>query len=184
MKVLFVVLSCVMLSSVARGQDPAKSPLKAVADLDISRYVGTWHEIARLPFRFQDQCVGDVTATYSLRPDGNLTVVNRCRTKDGGISEASGIAKRASANGPNSKLKVRFAPGWLSFLPFVWGDYWVIDLAPDYSYAAIGEPGRTYLWVLSRTPSIDETVLQRVLEGVRQNGYDLSRLIRTPTSGR
>jgi apolipoprotein D and lipocalin family protein len=155
-----------------------------VADLDITRYVGTWHEIARLPFRFQDQCVSDVTATYSLRPDGNITVVNRCRTKDGGTSEASGIAKRASADGPNSKLKVRFAPGWLSFLPFVWGDYWVIELAPDYSYAVVGEPGRAYLWVLSRTPSMDEAVLERVLEAVRQSGYDLSRLIRTPTSGR
>jgi apolipoprotein D and lipocalin family protein len=184
MKLLFVVLSCVMLSAEAGGQDSAKAPLQAVADLDITRYVGTWHEIARLPFRFQDQCVSDVTATYSLRPDGNITVVNRCRTKDGGTSEASGIAKRASADGPNSKLKVRFAPGWLSFLPFVWGDYWVIELAPDYSYAVVGEPGRAYLWVLSRTPSMDEAVLERVLEAVRQSGYDLSRLIRTPTSGR
>lgn len=184
MKATIAVLACLMLSAVAGGQEPPKPPLQVVAGLDLARYMGTWHEVARLPFRFEKQCVADVTATYALQPDGNVTVVNRCRKNDGSLSEARGVAKKASAGGPNTKLKVRFAPAWLSFLPMVWGDYWVIDLAPDYSYAVVGEPGRTYLWVLSRTPSMDEALLQRALESVRKNGYDLSGLIRTPTSAR
>ena len=178
------LMSFLMLASVACAQEATKAPLKAVAGMDLDRYMGTWYEVARLPFRFQDQCASDVTATYTLQSDGSVLVVNRCQTKDGGVSEARGIAKRASADGPNTKLKVRFAPAWLSFLPFVWGDYWVIELAPDYTHVAVGEPGRKYLWILSRAPSMDEATLQRVLEKVRENGYDLARLTRTQASAK
>ena len=171
-----------MLASAAFAQEPRRPPLRVVSDVDLPRYMGTWYEIARLPFRFEAQCVSDVTATYTLLDDGNVAVVNRCRTKDGGISEAKGLARRDSKDGPGTKLKVRFAPAWLSFLPFVWGDYWIIDLAPDYSHAAIGEPGRKYLWILARTPSIDETTLNDIRGRLEKNGYDLSQLIRSGTS--
>jgi apolipoprotein D and lipocalin family protein len=182
MKTPLALMAVLVLAAVGRAQEPVKAPLKAVGGMDLERYMGTWHEVARLPFRFQDQCVGDVTATYTMQADGSVLVVNRCRTRDGSVSEARGAARKADASGPSTKLKVRFAPAWLSRLPFVWGDYWVIELAPDYSYVAVGEPGRKYLWVLSRTPSMEEATLQRVLEKVREHDYDLARLIRTRSS--
>ncbi len=184
MKTVLALMAMLMLATMGGAQAPAKAPLKAVAGMDLNRYMGTWYEVARLPFRFQDQCAGDVTATYAVQPDGSVSVVNRCRTKDGSVSEARGVARKADADGPDTRLKVRFAPAWLSFLPLVWGNYWVIDLAPDYSYAAVGEPGRKYLWILSRTPAMEEAQLQHVLEKVRENGYDLARLVRTRNSAR
>jgi apolipoprotein D and lipocalin family protein len=180
MKTVLALMAVPMLTAVAEPQ----VRLKAVPGMDLNRYMGTWYEVARLPFRFQDRCVGDVTATYAVQSDDSVGVVNRCRTEDGTVTEARGVARKADAGGPDTKLRVRFAPAWLSFLPFVWGDYWVIDLAPDYSYAAVGEPGRKYLWILSRTPSMEEATLQHVLEKVRENGYDLARLIRTRNSAR
>ena len=169
-----------MLASVAVAQEPAKAPLPVVPDVDLARYMGTWHEVARLPFKYQADCVGEVTATYSRLENGNVLVVNRCRLKDGTINEARGLAKRAGKDEPAGKLKVRFAPAWLSVLPFVWGDYWITVLAPDYSYVAVGEPKRKYLWILSRTPTMEETTLQGVLEQVKARGYDLAGLIRPP----
>jgi apolipoprotein D and lipocalin family protein len=146
--------------------------------------MGTWYEIARLPNWFQKQCAGEVTATYTLLDDGAIKVVNRCRKETGQTAEAEGRAKRASGDGPNTKLRVRFAPRILSFLPFVWGNYWIIVLSPDYSYAVVGDPARKYLWVLSRTSTMDDTTLQSVLDQVKQKGYDLTGLIRTMQSSR
>jgi len=141
-----------------------------------------WYEIARLPNSFQQQCIEDVTATYTLIDDGTIKVVNKCRKSNGEIDEAEGKVKRASDDTSCAKLKVRFAPAILSFLPFVWGDYWIIDLASDYSYAVVGEPTRKYLWVLSRTPVMDETTLTLILDRIKVKGYDLSGLIRTRQS--
>ncbi len=164
---------------VGAAQESPEQPLDVVPAVNLARYAGTWYEIARLPNRFQEQCVGDVTATYTLLDNGEIRVVNRCRKESGEIDEAEGRARLASDDGPNTKLKVRFAPAILSFLPFVWGDYWIIELAPDYGYAVIGEPARKYLWVLSRTPSLDESALQDILTRVKQKGYNLSGLVRT-----
>jgi apolipoprotein D and lipocalin family protein len=184
MKTLVPFVLAVSLTS-ASGQTPGPAPLMVAPGVDLPRYMGTWHEVARLPFRFQSQCVSDVTATYTLQDDGTVLVVNRCRTKDGTTSEAKGIAKRARPEGPSTKLKVRFAPSWLSALPFVWGDYWILLLAPDYSYAVVGEPGRRYLWILSRTPSMDDVTYRSVLEQLKATGYDVSRLVSSqpPTAG-
>lgn len=162
----------------------AKRELEVVSEVDLERYAGTWHEIARLPNWFQKKCAGDVAATYTLLEDGDIRVVNRCRTESGETSEAVGRAKLASAKGPNTKLKVRFAPGFLAPLPFVWGDYWIIALAPDYSYVAVGEPKRKYCWILARAPAMDDAVLQEVLDQVKAQGYDLSQLIRTQQTQR
>jgi apolipoprotein D and lipocalin family protein len=153
--------------------------LTVVPSVELSRYIGTWYEIARLPNRFQDKCAGDVTATYSILEDGDIRVVNRCRQQNGENTEAEGRARRAAADGPNTKLKVRFAPAFLSFLPFVWGDYWIIDLAADYSYAVVGEPDRKYLWILARSREMDETLLNEILVRVRNQGYNTAPLIRT-----
>jgi apolipoprotein D and lipocalin family protein len=163
---------------VAKANNGSNPPLKVVSSLDLSRYAGLWYEVARLPNRFEKKCVADVTAQYSLLPDGRIQVVNRCRKADGEITEAKGVAQRAEKNGPNSRLKVRFAPSFLSFLPFVWGDYQVIDLAPDYSSAIVGEPGRQYLWILSRTPQMDESTLRELTERAAAQGFDVSKLVR------
>ncbi len=179
MKTLYPFILAAAIVSAGHAQDSSKPPLVVVPSVDLNRYVGTWYEIARLPNSFQSKCAGEVTATYTLLEDGDIQVINRCRSENGEMREAKGRAKLATDDGSNSKLKVRFAPAILSFLPFVWGDYWIILLAPDYSYAVVGEPERRYLWILSRTPSMDEAAFGKILEQVRQNGYDLSGLIRT-----
>jgi apolipoprotein D and lipocalin family protein len=159
--------------------DPQSLPLRVVKSVDLARYCGTWYEIARLPNRFQKECVSDVTATYTLLEDGTVGVVNRCRKANGEISQAEGKARRKSAEDPPSKLEVRFAPPFLSIFPFVWGNYWIIDLAPDYTYAVIGEPSREYLWILSRTPVLGGDVYSAILERIRDQGYDLTALVMT-----
>ncbi len=179
MNYFLICAGLLVLAVVGSAQDKSKEPLKVVPNVDINRYIGTWYEIARLPNRFQKKCVSDVTATYSIMDDGDLLVVNRCRKDDGEMTEATGRAKRASDDGPNTKLKVRFAPAFLSIFPFVWGDYWIIGLAQDYSYAVIGDPERKYLWVLSRTPSLEKTTLSGILEDVKQKGYNLEGLLMT-----
>jgi apolipoprotein D and lipocalin family protein len=145
-----------------------------VADFDLNSYQGLWYEIARYPNWFQRSCAGDVTAEYRTRDDGKITVLNRCLKKDGSVSLAEGIARTAGP--PASKLKVRFAPKALSWLPVVWADYWVIALAPDYSWAVIGGPGRKYLWILARRPELDAAVYAGILERIRALGYDPARL--------
>jgi apolipoprotein D and lipocalin family protein len=156
----------------------APQTLEVVPTVDLSRYAGKWYEIARLPNRFQKRCAGEVTAEYSLSGD-QLAVVNQCRLNDGQTDQAKGTARLANKNGPTSKLEVRFAPAWLSWLPAVWGDYWVIDLAPDYSYSVVGTPDRKYLWVLSRTPKMDEELYQSIIKQAAGKGFDVSRLIKT-----
>jgi apolipoprotein D and lipocalin family protein len=179
MKHNFVVGFFFFLTTHAFPQSRSAEPVNVVDSVDLVRYSGTWYEIVRLPNRFQKDCIGDVTATYTLLDDGDIKVVNRCRKNGGDLSEAEGRARRANGDGPISKLEVRFAPAFLSFLPFVWGDYWILDLASDYSYAVIGEPDREYLWVLARSPKIDDQTLGEILERAKKQGYDLNALIRT-----
>jgi len=148
------------------------SPLKTVEQVDLQRYVGTWHEIASYPARFQKGCVA-TQAEYSLRPDGLIRVVNQCRKEglDGPLRSVTGKAR--IVNPPsNSRLEVSF------FWPF-WGDYWIIDLDPEYQWAVIGHPSRKYLWILSRTPTMEEDLYRRLLEKLPAQGYEPAQLQRT-----
>ena len=157
--------------------DAPSAPVEPIAALDVPRYMGSWYEIARYPNWFQKKCVGDSRADYSLLESGEVRVVNRCREADGSVSEAVGVARQiGGADSP--RLEVRFAPAWLSFLPIVWGDYWVLDLDPDYRLVAVGEPSREYLWILSRTPTVDERAYSALLERLAARGFDVSRLVR------
>lgn len=178
-KVVAVGLLMLFAALVVKGERKEKEPLRVVPAVDLPRYAGLWYEVARLPNRFEKKCAGDVTAQYTLKSADRLKVVNRCRKQDGRMTEVVGDARLAGSKGPNSRLKVRFAPAVLSFLPFVWGDYQIIELAPDYSYALVGAPDRKYLWILSRTPQLDEATYQRLAEAARAQGFDASRLIRT-----
>jgi len=147
-------------------------PLETVAHVELARYLGTWYEIASFPQSFQRGCTA-TTATYTLRDDGQLDVINRCRlgSPDGKAKEARGRARFVDRV-TNAKLDVSF------FRPF-WGPYWIIDLAQDYSYAVVGHPGRDYLWILSRTPTMGDDTYQRILARLRAQRYETSRLVRT-----
>jgi apolipoprotein D and lipocalin family protein len=147
-------------------------PVETVPHVELQRYLGTWYDIASFPQRFQRGCTG-TTATYSLRPDGDIDVDNRCRkgSLEGKEARARGRA-RVVDRATNAKLKVTF------FWPF-WGDYWIIDLGPNYEYAVVGHPSRDYLWILSRTPTMDGAVYNGILERLRGKGYELDRLLKT-----
>ena len=150
-------------------------PVHTVDTVDLDRYAGDWFEVSRFPNRFQRQCASDVRATYVRRPDGRVDVINRCRLEDGSSTDAQGIA-RVADDRTFAKLKVRFAPAALSFLPFVWGDYWILGLASDYTWATVGSPDRNYLWILARTPVLDADRLASALAAARANGFDVERL--------
>lgn len=164
---------------IVKAERKEKEPLRVVASVDLPRYAGLWYEVARLPNRFEEKCASDVTAEYTLKSADRIKVVNRCRKRDSRMTEAVGDAKLADKDGPNSRLKVRFAPAFLSFLPLVWGDYQIIELAPDYTHAVVGDPSRKYLWFLSRNPRMDEATYLRLTEAARSQGFDVSKLIRT-----
>jgi apolipoprotein D and lipocalin family protein len=142
-------------------------PVQTVAAVDLARYAGKWYEIAAFPMFFQRNCVGETTAEYALRPDGDISVRNRCRTQDG-FDEATARAWAVEGGG-NARLKVQF------FWPFR-GDYWVIGLDRDYRWAVVGNPDREYLWILSRTPKLPQEQLEAALAIARAQGFDLAQL--------
>lgn len=150
-------------------------PVKTIASLDVPRYLGTWYEIAKFPNWFQKKCVSSTQATYSLRSDGNLKVLNSCKTADGEISQAEGTARQLGQK-DSAKLEVRFAPAWLSFLPMVWGEYWVIDLDSQYQVAAVSDSKREYLWVLSRTPQLDKKTYDELILRLQAQQFDTRKL--------
>lgn len=163
----------------AFAQSKKTVELATVPNVDLNRYQGKWYEIARYPNKFQNQCVGNTTATYTLKGEGKLEVFNQCLETDGKVSGARAAGKIAD-KATNAKLKVRFAPAFISFLSFVWADYWVIDLADDYSYAVVGTPGRDYFWILSREAEMKEPVYNDILRRAASKGFDPGRVIKTP----
>ena len=151
----------------------SKDELQVVSRVDLNRYMGKWYEIARLPNSFQKKCAAAVTATYSLLSDGKVSVLNECLQASGKSKSAKGKAKVADM-ATNAKLRVTF------FWPF-YGDYWILDLGPDYEYAVVGEPKRKYCWILSRTPQMDESLYEELIAGIAKQGYDTGAFIRTPS---
>ncbi|WP_371322796.1 lipocalin family protein [Dechloromonas sp. ZY10] len=147
------------------------SPLPTIGQLDVPRYLGRWYEIARLPNRFQQACVGQSEADYEQQADGSLRVTNRCPLASGEINQAVGLARQIGA-ADSPKLQVRFAPAWLSFIPAVWGNYWVVDLDPDYRWSIVSEPRREYLWLLAREPRLDAAPLSRLRQRLQALGFD------------
>lgn len=146
-----------------------KAPPATVDWVDLDRYQGLWYEVARIPNRFQDHCVASTTARYRLRPDGRLSVLNRCLTGNGDWDQAQGIARVIDPTS-NARLEVSFVSllGWQLF----WGDYWILELAPDYSHAVIGTPERDYGWILSRTPHLSASTRAAIDQRLREQGYD------------
>lgn len=165
----------------ADGAPLMRAPLQAVGPVDMKRYAGLWHEQARLPNRFQKNCTGPVTAEYTPLADGTIEVRNRCATSDGKWDESIGAARVVKVSGqPGAgRLEVRFAPSWLSWLPAVWGDYWILKLDRDYRVALVGTPNRDYLWVLSREPILSASEIETELEYARTLGFDIDKVVFT-----
>lgn len=158
------------------AQDAGKNPVKTVSYVDLNDYTGVWYEIARIPNKFQKSCASNVTATYTLRDDGKIKVLNRCIEEDGTVNEAEGLARVVDEK-TNSKLEVSF----VSILGFhlFWGDYWIIGLDKDYDYAVIGHPERKYGWILSRTPKLSREKLDEAFRILKDNGYNTKDFVMT-----
>jgi len=144
-----------------------------IKSLDLNRYLGTWYEIARFPHSFEKNLVG-VTANYSLREDGMIRVLNKGYKKslDGKLSVAEGKAKIPDPN-DSGKLKVSFF--WIFY-----GDYYILELDENYQYVMIGSSTDKYFWILSRTPQMDESIYQMLLDNARKRGYNLDKLEKVP----
>ena len=175
MKKIFIyplIFLPLILSSCKTMDVNTMKPLETVNYVDINRYIGEWHEIARYEHKFQKGCVGS-KATYSLRDDGKISVLNQCYEKSnpGKMRSAKGKAWVVDKQS-NAKLKVSF------FWPFS-GDYWVIDLGENYEYAVVGHPGRKYLWILSRKPEMDENVYNEILARLENQDYDTTKLFKS-----
>jgi apolipoprotein D and lipocalin family protein len=147
--------------------------LETEARVDLDRYLGLWYEIARYPNSFEQGCEG-VTAEYTRRDDGLIGVRNTCRRPEASepIEVADGRARVVDGSN-GSKLEVSFAPAWI---PFAWGDYWILDVDAEYQTALVGSPDGANLWILARTPAIDEATRQRLEQVAQQNGFDPDRL--------
>lgn len=171
-RILFFIFVATCLQSWTYAQE---SSVKTISSLDVPRYMGTWYEIAKFPNWFQKKCASNTQAVYSIRSDGNLKVLNSCKTANGELSQAEGVARQVGRS-DSPKLEVRFAPAWLSFLPIVWGDYWVIDLDSQYQVAAVSDPRREYLWVLSRSPRLDKKTYDELLLRLQNQQFDIRKL--------
>ena len=177
---LLSLLVCLPVYGQSNSQASDDS-VKTIASLDVAKYLGTWYEIAKFPNWFQRKCASNTKAVYSVRPDGNLKVLNSCKAADGELLDAEGTARQIGAK-DSPRLEVRFAPAWLSFLPMVWGDYWVIDLDSQYQVAAVSDPRREYLWILSRTPQLDKKAYDDLLQRLQSQQFDTRKLELTPQS--
>ena len=161
----------------------AEASLPTIPTLDLARYAGVWHEVARLPSWFQRRYAGPAQATYTLRGDGRLQVHNSCQTENGDALDAEGIGEPASAEHPG-QLRVSFAPAWLRALGIGWGDYWILALSEDYEWSLVGTRDRKYLWILARDPALDQKTLQHLVERARSFGYPVDALQFTGTAHR
>jgi apolipoprotein D and lipocalin family protein len=165
----FVIALSLALAAVAPALAAADTPdVQTVPKVEISRYLGTWYEIAYFPRFFMPNCVSDTTDDYGVTKDGNVSVTNRCHVKDGSLHETRGVAEPEKGSN-NAKLKVTFVA------PFT-GDYWVVGLDPDYRWAVIGSPNRKSLWILSRTPQMPQADLKLALAAAAQQQYPMEKL--------
>jgi len=185
-RALALAAGCLLASPAVMAQAPAAAPataapLESLPALQVPPYMGTWYQVALFPNVFQRQCVSDTTASYRQLPDGTVEVLNRCRTADGRMDDATGNARPTGTLSGTSlapaQLKVSFLPAWLRWMPVGWGAYWVIQLADDGRYAVISEPSRQYLWILSRQPRLSSADEAAIRARLAQQGFsDLSKL--------
>ncbi len=162
-RTVIVMISAIGLSAVAGYAAPT-----VVASVDVERYMGLWYSIASIPTSFERNCIQGTTAEYTLLDNGQIKVTNTCYDADGNPNVAVGRAWVADPDSP-TKLKVSFV-SFLGFWLFA-GDYWIIDLAPDYGYAVVGHPSYKYGWILSRTPTLPDDTLAQIIARLEAQGY-------------
>jgi apolipoprotein D and lipocalin family protein len=165
-----LALVAVGLNARLTQADTGLPPLQTVQQVDLKRYLGQWYEIARYPNRFQKNCQ-ESSASYALRDDGDIEVLNRCKDSGDGKQRQSKGHAWVVDSASNAKLKVSF------FWPFR-GDYWIIELGKEYEYAVIGTPNRKYFWILSRTRTMDDTLYAAILQRAKQQGFDPGLVVR------
>lgn len=172
-----LILATVLLSLQLANANTQNAEIDAVKQFDKEKYLGKWHEVARLPNFFQKQCVKNIQAEY-IEKNGGIKVINQC-TKKGNINDTA-IGFATFENDIGSKLKVSFLPEYIRWLPFTKGDYWVLRIDPDYQVSLVGDPEREYLWVLARDPKIAPEIIQDYLGTAKDFGYDnLNEIIYT-----
>lgn len=167
MKKVILIFTAIMILSTARSQEK----LKVVADVNLKRYSGIWYEIARLPNPFERK-LKCITATYTLRDDGRITVINKGHyiTEPAKVNSVTGVAWVPDKSAP-AKLKVQF------FWPFS-GNYWILLLDKDYKYVLVGDPSYKYLWILCREKKMDELTYNMLMNKATENGFDIKPIIR------
>lgn len=175
MKTLLAIPLVAMLA----GCSTSEPNLPTQQAVDLNKYMGTWYEQARLPNRFQNDCVSDVQADYKFNPDRTIGVTNKCRKQDGSVEIAKGEGRLSKSVTPRNDavLEVRFAPKWISWLPMVWGDYRIMRLEGDYEYSLVGTLDRQYLWVLARDKHADKKVVIQLIEYARSQGFDTAKML-------
>ncbi len=169
LKIIYILISLIFMTMTISNSQT----LQTVAKVDLNKYSGKWYEIASYPQRFQKGC-NCTTAEYTVSEKGYVIVENRC-SRDSVKGKQSYIKGKAfvEKNSGNAKLEVQF------FWPFK-GKYWIIDLADDYSYAVVSHPDKKYLWILSRTPKMNESIYNQILGRLKLKGFDLTKLKITP----
>lgn len=152
-----------------------------VEHVELPRYLGTWYEIARKPMWAEDREARDVTATYELKDNGRVRVLNSCLNDEGEVEQSEGEA--LPLDNTNAKLSVSFMPKALRWVPFTQGDYWIMRLEPGYNIALVSTPNRKYLWLLARDAQLDESTVRDWLHYAAEDGFDISDIIRPSQSG-
>jgi apolipoprotein D and lipocalin family protein len=162
-----------LVTSFALGACTKAAPLDTVSNVDLKRFQGKWYEVAKLPRPTQVDCYGTI-GMYTLTSDTSISLTHQCNvgswTGSLHVSQASGVVNDPSAT---AKLSVDFGGGF-------YGDYWIIDLGQNYDFAVVGHPTRQYLWILSRTPTLDATTLSGILQRAQAKGFDTASLQYTP----
>lgn len=166
----FCLIMLTSLVSVA-----ARSEIPTAHYVDLNRYIGKWYEVASIPQSFQKQCVRNTTAEYSFAEKGLIKVLNSCETDTGKRDSAEGRAKVVDT-ASNSKLKVTFVK-IITWVFAFGGDYWILDVSPDYSVALIGAPNLDYAWILARTPTLEMAKFIEIESKYKALGYDTCQIL-------
>jgi len=148
---------------------PQSTPPETVKYVDLKKYIGLWYEIAKIPNSFQDHCIKGTTAKYTLKKNGEISVINSCIDEDGELDVADGVARVVDKKS-NAKLEVSFV-SFLGWRPF-WGDYWIIGLDENYQWAIVGHPDRKYGWILSRIKQPDQKTMDNIFRILKDKGYN------------
>ncbi len=176
----WIVTAVLCAGSIACAGPAALDPSKVLptaARVDLPRYQGTWYEIARLPMWFQRDCLRS-QATYGILDTGEVSVLNECDTASGGTESIRGKARVVDAE-TNARLEVRFDSWFFFFIPSQpQGNYWILYLDDAYRTVIVGTPDRRNLWIMARTPAIDEARYTELVAVARGLGFETEKLIR------